>query len=95
MAGVVVARNPTVVRVLKREVLTTRAGTFATVQIEMRVKDAERYSGEGVIRIHFTDDGRRLPVRIESTIPQAGKTVMTLETLPAIVATVLSLRPGA
>jgi uncharacterized protein DUF3108 len=89
------ARNPTVVRVLKREILTTRAGTFATVQIEMRVQDTERYSGEGVIRIHFTDDGRRLPVRIESTIPQAGKSVMTLESLPAIVPPLLSLRPGA
>ena len=89
------ARNPTVVRVLKRETLTTGAGTFATVQIEMRVKDAARYQGEGVIRIHFTDDERRLPVRIESTIPRAGTVVMTLERLPAILPALLSLRRGA
>ena len=89
------ARNPTVVRVVKREPLTTRAGTFATVLIEMRVKDPARYQREGVIRIHFSDDERRLPVRIESNIPQAGRAVMTLESLPAIAPALLSIRPGA
>jgi len=89
------ARNPTVVRVLKHEPLTTRAGTFATVLIEMRVKDPAHYRGEGVIRIHFSDDERRLPVRIESNIPQAGRAVMTLESLPAIAPALLSVRPGA
>ena len=82
-------------RVLKREPLTTVVGTFATVVIEMRVKDPARYSGEGLIRIHFTDDERRLPVRIESNIPHAGTVVMTLVTLPAIVPALLTLRPGA
>ena len=82
-------------RVLKREPLTTRAGTFATVLIEMRVKDPAHYRGEGVIRIHFSDDERRLPVRIESNIPQAGRAVMTLESLPAIAPALLSVRTGA
>ena len=89
------ARNPTTVRVVKRDRLTTGAGTFATVLIEMRVKDPARYRGEGVIRIHFSDDERRLPVRMESNIPQAGRAVMTLESLPAVVPPLLSLRPGA
>jgi Protein of unknown function (DUF3108) len=89
------ARNPTVVRAVKRERLTTGAGTFATVLIEMRVKDPARYQGQGVIRIHFSDDERRLPVRIESNIPQAGRVVMTLESLPAIAPPLLSVRPGA
>lgn len=76
------ARNPTLVRVVGRDSVSVGAGRFATVIVEMRVKDPERYSGEGVIRINFTDDERRLPVRIESKIPRAGTATMTLESLP-------------
>ena len=77
-----VARNPTLVRVLRREQLKVGAGTFAAVLVEMRVRDPARYRGEGVIRIHFSDDERRLPLRIESTMPVAGTAVLTLERLP-------------
>jgi hypothetical protein len=73
------SRNPTTVRVLGRETVTTAAGTFATVAIEMRVMDAGRYHGEGVIRINLTDDHCRIPVRIQSTVPVAGAAVLTLE----------------
>lgn len=76
------ARNPTLVRVLRRERLTVGAGTFAAVLVEMRVRDPARYRGEGVIRIHFSDDERRLPLRIESTLPVAGTAVLTLDQLP-------------
>ena len=72
-------RNPVGLRILKRETVSTRAGEFETVAVEMRVKDPRHYRGEGVIRVHLTDDGCRLPVRIESTIPDVGKTVLTLE----------------
>jgi hypothetical protein len=78
------ARNPTVVRVVGHDSVSVGAGRFATIVVEMRVKDPERYSGEGVIRINFTDDERRLPVRIESTIPRAGTATMTLESLPTL-----------
>jgi hypothetical protein len=47
--------------------------------VEMRVKDPRRYKGEGVLRIHLTDDACRIPVRIESTMPVLGTTVLTLE----------------
>lgn len=76
------ARNPTLVRVLGRESVTVGAGTFPAVVVEMRVRDPARYRGEGVIRIHFTDDERRLPLRIESTLPVAGTALLTLEALP-------------
>lgn len=72
-------RNPTTVRVVGRETITTDAGVFATIIVEMRVKDPRRYKGEGVIRIHLTDDRCRLPVRIESAMPVVGTTVLTLE----------------
>jgi hypothetical protein len=73
------ARNPTTVRVVKREALTTGAGAFQTVLLEMRVKDERRYRGEGVIRISLTDDVRRLPLRIESQMPVIGSAVLTLD----------------
>lgn len=76
------ARNPTTVRVVGRDSLTVGAGTFAAVLVEMRVSDPARYRGEGVIRIHFSDDARRLPLRIESTLPVAGTATLTLEQLP-------------
>jgi len=72
-------RNPTTVRVVGRERLTTPAGTFSTVIVEMRVKDTRRYKGEGVLRINLTDDDCRLPVRIESDMPIVGRGVLLLE----------------
>ena len=73
------ARDPVVIRVLGHEQLETKAGTFATLKVEMRVKDPRHYRGEGVIVINVTDDARRIPVRIESTAPVFGKTVLSLE----------------
>lgn len=75
-------RNPTTVRVVRRESLTVGAGTFAAVLVEMRVRDPARYQGEGIIKIHFSDDARRLPLRIESTLPVAGTALLTLKRLP-------------
>ena len=72
-------RNPILVRVICRDSVTTPAGSFATIVVEMRVKDPERYGGEGVIRIHLSDDADRFPVRIESSVPMLGATMLTLE----------------
>ena len=72
-------RNPITVRVLGRDTIRTKAGTFATILVEMRVKDPQRYGGDGVIRIRFSDDAHRYPVRIESSVPMLGATVLTLE----------------
>lgn len=72
------ARNPTLVTVLGRETLDTPAGRFETVVVEMRVRDGRYGEQGGAIRVHFSDDARRLPVRIESAVPMAGKAVLTL-----------------
>lgn len=72
-------RNPVSVSVVRREKVTVPAGTFATIVVEMLVKDPRHYQGEGVIRLHLTDDDCRLPVRIESTVPGIGRTVLELE----------------
>lgn len=80
------ARNPTIIRSLGRGRVETALGTFATREVEMRVRDARNYKGEGVIHFSFSDDACRRPVRIESTIPDAGKVVMTLESASPAVA---------
>ena len=72
------ARNPTVVRVLGREDVDVGAGRFHAVVVEMRVRDARRYRGEGVIRIHLSDDKCRLILRLESSVPEAGKATLAL-----------------
>jgi hypothetical protein len=71
-------RSPTLVRILGREQVETRAGSFSTVIVEMRVRDPQHYKGEGTIRFSISDDRCRLPVRIESNIPDAGNVVLTL-----------------
>jgi hypothetical protein len=71
-------RSPTLIRVLGREQVTTPAGSFGTVVVEMRVRDPQHYKGEGTIRFSISDDRCRLPVRIESNIPDAGTVVLTL-----------------
>jgi hypothetical protein len=38
----------------------------------MRVRDARRYHGEGVIRVYLSDDRCRLLLRLESSVPDAG-----------------------
>ncbi len=80
-------RSPTTLRMIGRDTITTPAGTFATREVEMRVRDAHNYKGEGVIRFSLSDDACRRPLRIESRIPGAGTVVLTLSSaLPKIAA---------
>lgn len=85
------ARNPTLVKVVGRETLETKAGRFSTLVVEMQVRDG-RYGEGGTIRLHLSDDQRRLPVRIESRIPMAGRAVLTLESFVPGAAGVVALR---
>jgi uncharacterized protein DUF3108 len=71
-------RNPIQIKVVRRDTLVTEAGKFPTVFVEMRVKDPRRYKGDGVIGIHLSDDSHRMPVRITSSMPLFGSTVLTL-----------------
>lgn len=79
------ARNPVMIRMVRREVTATPLGELHTVLVEMRVRDPKHYEGEGIIRINLTDDACRLPARIESTMPIIGKAIMSLraENAPA------------
>jgi Protein of unknown function (DUF3108) len=73
-------RNPVVITVVGRGTIRVPAGEFQTIEVEMRVRDARyRDRGEGVIQFHFTDDARRVPVRIESSAPVVGRLVLSLQ----------------
>jgi len=72
------ARNPTTVKVIRREIIPTPMGELRVILVEMRVRDPRHFKGEGVIRIHLTDDECRLPARIESTMPIVGTAVLTI-----------------
>ena len=72
------ARNPVTVSVIRREVIPTPMGELRVILVEMRVRDPRHYKGEGVIRIHLTDDDCRLPARIESTMPVVGTATLTI-----------------
>ena len=71
-------RNPTVVRTVGRDTLTTPAGIFHTRIVEMVVRDPKRYRGTGIIRIHLNEGDCHMPVRIESRMPIVGVSTMTL-----------------
>lgn len=70
-------RNPVRLKVLGRERIQVPAGEFATVVVEMRVSD-ERISA---MRLYFSDDAARLPVRIESSAPWVGTTRLLLQSV--------------
>ena len=74
-------RSPTTVQVAQRETVTTPAGTFETVELDMHVKDPALDHGEGTVRVWVSDDRWRLPVRIESAMPGIGTGVFTLTTV--------------
>jgi hypothetical protein len=73
------ARNPTTIRVVGRESVNTKVGSFPTIIVEMKVRDPRHYRGEGTIRINLSDDAHRMPVRIQSEMPVFGTAVLTLE----------------
>lgn len=74
-------RSPTTVRVVGHDTLDTKAGRFATLRVEMHVRDPRHYKGDGTLLIYLSDDARRLPVRITSVMPIVGTTVMTLDSV--------------
>jgi uncharacterized protein DUF3108 len=81
-------RNPVRVRILKREVMVMSGLAFRTVLVEMRVHDPQRFpaTGEGALRIHFTDDAARIPVRLEVPSPLGPDLVLELRSPPSTLA---------
>ena len=63
------ARNPVKIRAVSY--------TDDVEVIEMSVPDKRQKSGFSVLRFHVSRDRRRIPLRIESSMPVAGKVTMT------------------
>ena len=56
------------VAVLAREKVTTPAGEFDTIKIRTHPKHQGVYQDKGVVQIWLTDDGRKVPVLMKSTL---------------------------
>jgi hypothetical protein len=65
-------RNPVIVRALP-------AISDSLHVLEMEVPDKRQDSGVSVLRFYLSHDERRVPVRIESSMPLAGRITMTLQ----------------
>jgi len=75
-------------RVVRREVVTTPAGKFNTVMVEPRM-EAGGIEREEKLYIWYSDDPRRLPVRIKTDVKFGSVTA----TLRAVSAGVTSIDP--
>jgi hypothetical protein len=56
------------VAVLAREKVTTAAGEFDTIKIKTHPKYQGVYQNKGVVQLWLTDDGRKVPVLMKSTL---------------------------
>jgi hypothetical protein len=73
-------RPPTTVRVVKHDTITTPAGTFNTVEYEVRLADRRDYRKSELLHFWISEDRCRVLVRVESHMPILGSSTMTLET---------------
>ncbi|ABK44065.1 hypothetical protein Mmc1_1556 [Magnetococcus marinus MC-1] len=55
--------------IIKKERLNTPLGWFDTVLVHTHLKSSEIFRQKAPIKIWFSDDIRRLPVRVETSIP--------------------------
>jgi hypothetical protein len=65
------------VQTLGREKVKTRAGEFMTIKVRTYPRHNGAFSDKGVIFIWLTDDGRKIPVLMKSTL-KVGSFVFTL-----------------
>jgi Protein of unknown function (DUF3108) len=56
------------VRILGRETVETQAGTFRCISIEPLVVEGGLFKSDGKIVIHFTDDARKIPVKVTTKV---------------------------
>jgi hypothetical protein len=83
------SRDPVRIRVLKRQLMTVSGLPVRTVLVELRVRDPQRFpasGGEGALRISFTDDAARIPVRLEVPSPLGPDLVLVLRSAPSTLA---------
>lgn len=62
-------RNPVILEVLRRETIEVPAGTFETIVVRPIIKAGGLFGEGGEAEVYFTDDDRRLLVRLSSKLP--------------------------
>jgi len=64
-------KNPVIVKVLKRDTITVKAGTFATIMIQPIIKSGGVFADGGEAHMWLTDDDRHLLVqmKVKTKIP--------------------------
>lgn len=60
--------NPVTVKVLRKETVTVPAGTFRTIVVQPLIKTDGLFGEGGKAEVFFTDDDRRIPVQIQTTV---------------------------
>ena len=72
-------RNPVLLNVLRREEIEVPAGTFQTLVVQPIIPEARGlFSEGGRAEVYFSDDERRLVVRVQSRIPVVGSVSLHL-----------------
>lgn len=75
--------NPVVIRVLRKETVTVPAGTFQTVVVQPIIKTDGLFGEGGRAEVFFTDDERRILVRMTSRVPVIGSLSLHLRSFRA------------
>lgn len=60
--------NPVTVKVLRKETITTGAGTFRTIVVQPIIKTKGLFSEGGKAEVFFTDDDKRILVALKSKV---------------------------
>lgn len=64
--------NPVVLKVLGKEEVTVPAGSFNTIVVRPIIQTDGLFGDGGKAKVYFTDDERRLLVKMESNVPVLG-----------------------
>jgi hypothetical protein len=73
-------------RVAARETVATALGAFPAVRVECRTRFEGSFASRRDVRIWFTDDARRIPLKIEAEFALGALQAEIVEYLPGLVA---------
>jgi hypothetical protein len=72
--------NPVTVKVLRKETVSVPAGTFNTIVVQPIIKTKGLFGDGGKAEVYFTDDDRRIPVQIKTSVKILKTMNMYLQT---------------
>ncbi len=73
--------NPVILRVLRKDTVEVPAGTFPVIVVQPIIRSSGAFGEGGKAELFFSDDERRLLVRMESDIPVVGRLSLHLRTI--------------